>query len=102
VNLKLRHDPLKVFEGSTTPAGLYARKKWLGQAGASFQRDFDAAVARISAGQSPEGLWNGSAQETIRRLFGLHLTVRNITPAIAKSLDRLADDYRYYLSMCNC
>jgi len=49
-------------------------------------------VALLLTGQESDGLWNGSPQETIRRLFGLHLTVRNSTPAITKALEGLAEE----------
>ena len=40
-NMKLRHDPFQVFRVSKTPAGIYARQKWLGEADTpEWQRDF--------------------------------------------------------------
>lgn len=86
----LQHDPYDVFRASTTPAGLYARQKWLGEVSTSgWQADFAATVAELYRGQSAQGLWRGSVIETIQRLFGLHLTVRNPEPRIDGALDAL-------------
>ena len=83
-------DPYAVFCSSTTPAGLYARQKWLGESSTpQWKEDFAAAVAELVRGQSTDGLWRGSAIETIQRLFGLHLTVRHPDPCIEKGLDAL-------------
>lgn len=52
------HDPYAVFRSSTTPAGLYARQKWLGEASTpQWKEDFAAAVAELVRGQSKDGLW---------------------------------------------
>ena len=84
------HDPYAVFRSSTTPAGLYARQKWLGEAWTpQWKEDFTAAVAELFRGQSEDGLWRKSAIETIHRLFGLHLTVRNPDPRIDRGLEAL-------------
>ena len=83
-------DPYGVFRSSTSPAGLYARQKWLGESSSTqWKEDFAAAVAELARGQSADGLWRGSAIETIQRLFGLHLTVRHPDPCIEKGLDAL-------------
>lgn len=86
----LRADPYRTFRGSLTPPGLYARQKWLQEErSAEWRSDFDATVAALYRGQSPSGLWNDSAVETIHRLFGLHLTVRAPDGSIHAALDRL-------------
>ena len=86
----LMHAPYDVFRSSVTPAGLYARQKWLGESStASWMSDFAATVAGLYQGQSADGLWRGAAMETIQRLFGLHLTVRNPDPSIDRGLDAL-------------
>jgi len=86
----LRHGPLQIFQASKTPAGLYARQKWLGESGTSlWQRDFRETVLSLMIGQSDDGSWNDSPLETVRRLFGLHLTLRNRSGAINKALDWL-------------
>jgi len=83
-------DPYPIFQASATPVGLYARQKWLGEEKDSrWENDFDAAVQRLLAGQSADGVWNRSVIATVQRLFGLHLTVRNPTDPIDKALDRL-------------
>ena len=67
-----------MFRGSQTPAGLYARQKWLDEAGTpSWQTDFDETVKVLCAGQMPDGSWEQASMATIRALFGLHLTVRS-------------------------
>jgi hypothetical protein len=84
------HDPYAVFRSSKTPAGLYARQKWLVESPMpQWKEDFAAAVAELVRGQSADGLWQGAAIETIQRLFGLHLTVRHPDPCIDKGLDAL-------------
>ena len=84
--LPLNHDPYRIFEGSKTPAGLYARQKWLGQKDQYFRKDFNATVKHLFADQDATGGWERSTQVTIQRLFGLHLTVRHASPAIIKAL----------------
>ncbi len=48
----LKYDPLSIFKGSATPAGLYARNRWIGLDNDSrWQKDFDKTVAALSKGQ---------------------------------------------------
>lgn len=85
--VKLHHNPLLVFRASKTPAGLYARQKWLGESETSkWQDDFHETVLSLRKGQSGNGSWNDLPLETIRRLFGLHLTLRARTEDIDKGL----------------
>ena len=82
--------PYGEFRGSATPPGLYARQKWLDEpATAKWKSDFAATVEGLYRGQAADGLWRGSAMETIQRLFGLHLTVRNPDACIDRGLDAL-------------
>jgi hypothetical protein len=75
--MKLKNETYRIFMSSKTPAGLYARKKWLGEAGSQpWKVDFKETVNRLYAGQDSDGSWHQSSIETIQRLFGLHLTVR--------------------------
>ncbi len=86
----LRYDPLRVFTGSRSPEGLYARQKWGSEAATGLWRqDFHEAVSSLLRGQSADGSWGNGTQETIRRLFGLHLTVRDFTAEVARALDWL-------------
>jgi hypothetical protein len=86
----LSHRPFQIFKESKTPAGLYARQKWLGESDTSqWQDDFHETVLSLMNGQSDDGSWNQSPIESIRRLFGLHLTLRNRTGEIEKALDWL-------------
>ena len=90
--MKLRWDPFQVFEQSKTPAGLYARKKWLNQKNhSSFQDDFEETVGLLLSNQSPDGSWNQSFIETVKRLFALHLTVRDEIEAARRGLEWLLD-----------
>lgn len=88
--VKLSHSPFQIFKASKTPAGLYARKKWLGESDTSeWQDDFHETILSLMNGQSDDGSWNQSPIESIRRLFGLHLTLRHRTGEIEKALDWL-------------
>ncbi len=88
--MKLHHDPFQVFRGSRTPAGLYARQKWLEEADTpEWQRDFQEIVKKILAGQVPNGSWQHSTMATISALFGLHLTVRSPDRRIEDALNWL-------------
>ncbi|MDD4356339.1 MAG: hypothetical protein PHN98_03730 [Smithellaceae bacterium] len=84
---KIRFHPMQIFKSSKTPTGLYARKKWLDEAETSaWQNDFKETVAFLMTGQSADGSWFQSPIETVRRLFGLHLTMRDRTEDIDKAL----------------
>ena len=88
--LNLSCDPFRVFRESRTPAGLYARQKWLGEADTpEWQDDFQRTVSALLEGQSGDGSWNQSPSACIQRLFGLHLTVRSATREIERGLDWL-------------
>ena len=85
--MKLRYDPYQVFRSSKTPAGLYARQKWLGEVETDqWKIDFKETVAALSMDQLPDGPWSRSTVETIKHLFGLHLTVRSATAQIDAAL----------------
>lgn len=90
--MKLRDDPYQVFRFSKTPAGLYARQKWLGEAEMpQWKIDFQETVAALLADQLPDGSWHHAKIETIHHLFGLHLTVRSSTAQIDAALTWLLD-----------
>jgi hypothetical protein len=41
--VKLSHSPFQIFQASKTPAGLYARQKWLGDSDTSeWQDDYES------------------------------------------------------------
>ena len=85
--MKLHYDFFQIFRGSRTPAGLYARQKWLGEAETpAWQTDFKARVNDLLANQSADGSWQHASVETVRRLCGLHLTLRSANNAIEKAL----------------
>jgi Squalene-hopene cyclase C-terminal domain len=88
----LNFDPFQIFQNSRTPAGLYARKKWLDQGREKgWQKDYNKTVSDLLKGQEGNGSWDQSPLRTIRRLFGLHLTVRERTAPIEKSLHWLLE-----------
>ena len=90
--MKLYYDPYHVFRNSKTPAGLYARQKWLGEAETDqWKIDFKETVAALLTDQLPDGSWSRSTIETIKRLFGLHLTVRSATAQIDAALTWLTN-----------
>ena len=90
--MKLRYDPFQVFRCSTTPAGLYARQKWLGEAETpQWKIDFQQTVTTLWADQLSDGSWHHATVATIDRLFGLHLTVRTPTAPINAALNWLMD-----------
>ncbi len=107
-NIKLRQLPLQVFEGSSSPAGLYARQKWMGESNhRRWHKDFSNTVAALAAKQAPDGSWDGSVGETAKRLFGLHLTVRDADGVVEKGLDWLLaqlskEDDRDRIAMPTC
>ncbi len=89
--MKLRSDPFQIFRHSKTPAGLYARKKWLKERfPSSYRNDFEETVRFLLSGQSTDGSWETSFMKTIKRLFGLHLTVRDENEPVRNGLDWLA------------
>jgi hypothetical protein len=88
--LELRFNPFLVFKESKSPAGLYARKRWLGEADTLlWKKDFNDTKNSLMAEQTADGSWNASTLESIIRLFGLHLTVRNPTEEIQRALNWL-------------
>jgi hypothetical protein len=88
--MTLRYNPLLVFSSSKTPAGLYARQKWLNEENdRAWKADFQSTMGQLIKGQSLDGSWNRSAINTIQRLFGLHLTVRYHNEDIDRALDWL-------------
>lgn len=88
--MKLHYDPYQIFTASKTPAGLYARQKWLGQTDTrQWKTDFEETVTRLFADQADDGSWYQSHVETITRLFGLHLTVRETSSKIDAGIDWL-------------
>lgn len=90
--MKLRYDPYQVFRLSKTPAGLYARQKWLGEAETpQWKTDFQEMVTALLADQLPDGSWHHETVATIKHLFGLHLTVRSSSVQIEAALTWLLD-----------
>jgi hypothetical protein len=90
--MMIRYDPYQVFRSSKTPAGLYARQKWLGESeNQQWKIDFKETVSALSANQLSNGSWDHDPVATIRHLFGLHLTVRSTTEGIDAALSWLLE-----------
>ena len=90
--MTLRFDPYQIFKSSKTPAGLYGRQKWLDEESTpSWQADFKQTVRQLQREQMSNGSWAHSEVETMRRLFGFHLTVRYETEYIKKAMEWLID-----------
>lgn len=86
----LNFDPYQVFNKSKTPAGLYARQKWLDQSSTKlWKNDFNKTIKEIQENQLADGSWEHSFKSTINHLFSLHLTVREGNPSIYKGLEWL-------------
>lgn len=85
-----QYNPLQIFYSGKTPAALYARQKWLQQDETNtWRNDFREAVNTLFSRQRANGSWNNSFLHTIRKLFGLHLTVRHKDERILKGLEWL-------------
>lgn len=90
--ISLTFDPYACFAASTSPAGLYARQKWMGKEGDSlWQADSAECTASLLHGQFQNGSWDSSFIRTVQHLFGLHLTIRHPTKEIGRALDWLLD-----------
>jgi hypothetical protein len=90
--ISLPFDPYACFAASTSPVGLYARQKWLGQEEDElWQADFHECTALLLRGQLRDGSWESSFIRTVQHLFGLHLTVRQPVQEIETALDWLLD-----------
>lgn len=88
--MRLRFNPFQIFRSSKTPAGLYARQKWLQEKNAAtWKADFQDTVQRLLSFQASDGSWGHSVIETVQRLFGLHLTVRAQSEPIVMGLEWL-------------
>ena len=85
--MKLRNDPYQTFRFSKTPAGLYARQKWLGEVqSVQWKNDFQETVDVLLTDQSPDGSWHQDTAATLKHLFGLHLTVRSSNAQVEAAL----------------
>jgi hypothetical protein len=90
--ITIRYNPYAIFASNPSPVGIYARKKWLNQEQTpQWKIDFQRAAETLFTEQSPDGSWQGSIVETTRRLFDLHLTVRESNRPIEIALDWLAE-----------
>ena len=88
--MDLHCDPYQAFRSSKTPAGLYARQKWLEEAETPhWKSDYLNMVNGLLADQLHDGSWHHGSVATIRHLFGLHLTVRSSSVQIEAALNWL-------------
>ena len=94
--ITLQHNPYRTFITSATPVGLYARQKWLGQEkDRDWQAAFDNSLKSLLEGQLQDGSWGGSFHQTVKRLFGIHLTLRHPSDNIIRALDWLINQTKY-------
>lgn len=120
--MNLRYDPFQVFRSSKTPAGLYARQKWLGEAGspqwkidfqqfdrAAFHNIFRAmvvhpvfakdkatelAVEVLAALAAEDGGWGNDSTfyQTLNAVA--HLELSQAQSALEKAFERLFETQR--------
>ena len=89
--MQLRFNPLQVFKASTTPAGLYARRNWLGESNTrTWKNDFHNTLLILMKDQKRDGSWNGSEIETITRLFVKGDVGSKTTCQLMRLLDKLS------------
>jgi hypothetical protein len=94
--ITLQHNPYRTFITSATPVGLYARQKWLGrEKDRDWQAAFDNSLKSLLEGQLQDGSWGGSFHHTVKRLFGLHLTLRHPSDNIIRALDWLINQTKH-------
>jgi hypothetical protein len=90
----IKHNPYEIFQKSTTPPGLYARQKWLNQGKTkSFKTDFDATVAQLKSATVDSADPSEHILGMLHRLFGLHLTERDLNPFIENALSDIITEY---------
>ena len=94
--MKLKYSPYQIFKQSKSPAALYARKKWIGESESlEWKRDFKITVDKIL----DNGIWDDdNTASVVRKLFSLHLTVRDKTPEIEDALFRLIEKSEVFLT----
>ena len=87
---KIKYNPYPIFKESQTPPGLYARQRWLNDGKSEqYKADFTTTVTEL---KSPIRHYKDRFErvlDTLHRLFGLHLTVREIGPSINTTLREL-------------
>ena len=87
---KIKYNPYAIFKESRTPPGLYARQKWLNEGKSEqYRADFTTTVTAL---KSPFSDYNDRFEgilDSLHRLFGLHLTVREMDPFINTTLREL-------------
>ena len=91
---KIKYNPYEIFKRSATPPGLYARQKWLNQGKTrSYRTDFDATVAQLKSTTVDSVDQSERILDMLHRLFGLHLTERDLNPFIENALSKIITDY---------
>jgi hypothetical protein len=89
---KIKYNPYTIFKESRTPPGLYARQRWLGQSETdSYKADFNTTVAGLKSSGLHLNDRSEGIIEALHRLFGLHLTVREVDPYIESTLRRVIE-----------
>lgn len=91
---KIKHNPYEIFKKSTTPPGLYARQRWLNQGKTkAYRSDFDATVAQLKSTTVDYVDQSERILDMLHRLFGLHLTERDLNPFIENTLSHIIAEY---------
>ena len=86
----LRYNPFNIFRGKISPVSLYARKKWLGEAGETvFENDFNKTLRKLTESCFRD---DSDLLEKIEILFSLHLTKRETTSEIDNTIDSLISE----------
>ena len=81
--VKIKYNPYAIFKESRTPPGLYARQKWLNEGKSEqYGADFTTTVAELKSPFSDYSDRFERILDALHRLFGLHLTVREVEPFI--------------------
>ncbi len=85
--MKIKYNPYSVFKGSISPVSLYARKKWLDESETSeWKNDYKKTVSQILNNK----IWDEvNTIDVIKKLFDLHLTVRDKTSEITDAVEKL-------------
>ncbi len=89
--MKLKYSPYSVFKRSTTPYGLYARTRWMGETSGELNRRIERLLELLSKRQSDTGSWNDSVVDTVENLYALSLLSPRRSTAAVNAVDWLLE-----------